>query len=253
MNAARGTYLGVWNIVRFNWPMYLTAIAVLLITSALCFITADRLIFWIGICIILGALYFLVGSLGVSHWIYDRSQLYRWSWFERAVQDNRPACIALCHAGFDEVSCALIQRFPNSQWHLLDHFDPSQMTEASIHRARRTYPPPAETLQVAYNRWPQVVASLDVVFAMFAIHELRRPAERAAWFREAADRLNPQGRIVLVEHVRDLANFLAFGPGFLHFHARSTWQRDWQSAGLKLTDEFRITPWVRVFVLSHDA
>jgi hypothetical protein len=55
--------------------------------------------------------------------------------------------------------------------------------------------------------------------------------------------------VILVEHLRDPANFIAFGPGFLHFHSRRGWQRGWESAGFGLADEFRITPWVRVFVL----
>jgi hypothetical protein len=50
--------------------------------------------------------------------------------------------------------------------------------------------------------------------------------------------------------MRDLANFLAFGPGFLHFHSRESWRRAWESAGFHSTDEFRVTAWVRVFVLS---
>jgi hypothetical protein len=52
------------------------------------------------------------------------------------------------------------------------------------------------------------------------------------------------GRVVIVEHLRDLANFAAFGPGFVHFHSLATWRRAWESAALRLADEF-----VRVFVL----
>ena len=72
----------------------------------------------------------------------------------------------------------------------------------------------------------------------------------AAWFAEARRCLRPGGRIVLVEHVRDVANFLAFGPGFLHFHSPESWRHCWEKAGLRLSDRFRVTPWVRVFVIS---
>ena len=53
----------------------------------------------------------------------------------------------------------------------------------------------------------------------------------------------------VVEHVRDVANFLAFGPGFLHFHSTGTWRRAWRSAGVHDVCQFRVTPFVRVFVL----
>ena len=90
---------------------------------------------------------------------------------------------------------------------------------------------------------------MDVVFGMLAIHELRSDAERVAWFAEARRCLADDGRVVLVEHVRDLANFVAFGPGFLHFHSVAAWQKSWVSGGLKRVDDFRITPFVRVFIL----
>jgi hypothetical protein len=55
---------------------------------------------------------------------------------------------------------------------------------------------------------------------------------------------------LLVEHVRDAANFLAFGPGFLHFHSPASWRRCWEGAGLRSIDQFCVTPFVQVYVLS---
>jgi SAM-dependent methyltransferase len=132
---------------------------------------------------------------------------------------------------------------------VLDHFDAAQMTEASIRRARQLFPPTPGTLSAAYNAWPVAESSADVVFGLLAIHEFRREPERSAWFAEARRCLRPGGRVVLVEHARDLANFLAFGPGFLHFHSPASWRRAWERAGLRAADQFRVTPWVRVFVL----
>ena len=112
------------------------------------------------------------------------------------------------------------------------------------------FPPTADTLLADYNLWPIADASADVVFGLLAIHELRSEAERMTWFGEARRCLRSGGRIVLVEHTRDLANLLAFGPGFLHFHSRASWCRCWQHAGFHSLDEFRITPWVRIFVIA---
>ena len=99
------------------------------------------------------------------------------------------------------------------------------------------------------RQWPLEAESVDVVFGLLAIHELRSEEERSAWFAEARRCLRKGGRVILVEHVRDLANFLAFGPGFLHFHSLASWRRNWESAQLRSLDDFRVTPWVRVFVL----
>ena len=236
------------SIAQFNWPFYVAALAVLAVAifglifgsppAKLCCAAA-----------ILGAAYFLIGSLGVSHLIYDRSDLYRWQWLDRAMRGATLRRVIFCHAGFDETSGNLRQRFGHAEWQILDHFDEQRMTEASIRRARLKFPPTPETLPCPYDRWSASDESAEAVFGLLAIHELRSEGERTAWFVEARRCLSRDGRVVLVEHVRDLANFLAFGPGFLHFHSRASWQRTWESAGFRLHDEFRVTPWVRVFVL----
>ena len=77
------------------------------------------------------------------------------------------------------------------------------------------------------------------------------PTRRAAaLFTELRRVLGPGGRVVVAEHLRDAANFLAFGPGFLHFHSRAHAGRA-ASRGRRfdIHAEFPITPFVRVFVL----
>lgn len=243
----RGPWDGMLAIARFNWPFYAAACVVLL--AGLAGVAAGGFPAVAGGLAVPGCAYFLLGSLGVSHWIYDCSDLYRWSWLDRALKGARIEKIALCHSGFDDASEALKQRFPDAGWLVLDHYDPATMTEASIRRARNLFPPTAGTVAAKFDRWPVADASVDVVFGLLAIHELRSDTERVAWFSEASRCLADAGKIVLVEHVRDLANFVAFGPGFLHFHSMAAWRRSWESGGLKLADSFLITPFVRVFVL----
>ncbi len=247
----RGKWQGMWTIVRFNWPFYLMALLAL-ISAAAGILMCNAL--WVkgGLGVVLfGSLYFLVVSLGVSHLVYDRSDLYRWQWLARALDGVHARRIIFCHSGFDEASQELRTRYPDAEWSVLDHYDPGLMTEASIRRARKRYPPAEETMPSAYDGWPVAAASADVVFGLLAIHELRSEAERAAWFHEAKRCLRPGGRVVLAEHTRDLANFVAFGPGFMHFHSRASWRRCWQAAGFHCTDEFTVTPWVRIFIISR--
>jgi hypothetical protein len=248
--SVRGKWQGMLTIARFNWPFYAAAVAVMIASLAgwlLLSRTGLR-----AACAITFAVtaYFLVGSLSVSHFIYDRSDLYRWNWLERALRGVNMRQVIFCHCGFDEASPALCKRFGGVQWQLLNHFDQQQMTEASIRRARAMFPPAPGTLPARYDVWPLAADSADVVLALLAIHELRSEAERSAWMAECRRCLRESGRVVLVEQVRDAANFLAFGPGFLHFHSPASWRRCWESAGLRSTAEFRVTPFVRIFVLS---
>lgn len=195
--------------------------------------------------------YFLLVSLGVSHLIYDRSDLYRFGWLARALPAAEKGAFVFCHAGFDESSEALRQNLGNLDWLVLDHYNERRMSEPSIRRARRMYPPVGGTMSAPFDQWPVASSSAAVVFGLLAIHELRSEAERGAWFAEAKRCLRPGGRVVVAEHTRDLANFLAFGPGFLHFHSAASWRRSWERAGLDARDAFQVTPWIRIFVLAR--
>lgn len=246
----RGRWQGMMTIVRFNWPFYVAALGVSVLAVVGMFAMEGGL--WktgFGLTLA-GALYFLIISSGVSHWVYDRSDLYRWKWLGRALGDGKIKEAVFCHAGFDEASADLRERFPEVAWVVLDHYDEAQMSEPSIQRARRMFPPTADTLSAPHDQWPTGDASADAVLGLLAIHELRSEDGRAAWFAEARRCLRPDGRVVVAEHTRDAANFLAFGPGFLHFHSVASWRRSWERAGFHLSDSFRVTPWVRVFVLN---
>lgn len=248
--SARGNWQGMLTIARFNWPLYLAALVVLLAAGGGLFCVSNSVLKMACYAALLGAVYFVFGSLGVSHLIYDRSDLYRWNWLARALNGSEKRGVIFCHSGFDECSQMLREKLADAEWQVLDHFDAVRMTEPSIRRARRLYPPTPGTVAAAYDAWPVKAECADVVFGILAIHEFRSENERCAWFAQARRCLRTGGRVVLVEHIRDTANFLAFGPGFLHFHSRQSWQRAWACAGLRLSDEFHITPWVRVFILT---
>lgn len=246
----RGKWQGMTTIAQFNWPFYATASVLWCASLGGLFLLSRpswRLLFAI---ILAGTTYFLFGSLAVSHFIYDRSELYRWSWLDRALSGVPMDQALLCHSGFDEVSAELREKFKGVQWQVLDHFDQRCMTEPSIRRARAMFPPIPGTLPTPHYAWSVAAGSADVILGILAIHELRTEAERSAWFAESRRCLRENGRVVLVEHMRDPANFLAFGPGFLHFHSPASWRRCWEHAGFTAIDEFRITPFVRAFVLA---
>lgn len=248
--AVRGPYDGVLNIVRFNWPYFVLTegaiVAGVMVATAL---APSRSAFLIALLTVV-AMFGVAFSLLVSHIIYDRSDLYRFAWLPRALRGATIGQAVYCQTGFDDASLLLEQALGEVTWARLDHYDPARMTEASIRRARRVCPPPDGTVHAPFDAWPTATASVDLVVGMLAIHELRHLDERAAWFAEARRVLRPGGRVLIVEHVRDLANLVAFGPGVLHFHSPAQWAASWQRAGLRDHDTFTVTPWIRVFVLT---
>ncbi|MCU0633416.1 MAG: hypothetical protein MUE41_00980 [Gemmatimonadaceae bacterium] len=247
----RGRFDGVGNIVRFNWPMFVSTALVAVAALVAAAVTTSSI--W-RVAFVLLAAGLAIGtavSLVVSHVVYDRSDLYRFAWLGRAVGAATPRDAVFCQTGFDECSDRLRAWSRETRWVLLDHFDPVRMTEPSIRRARAWCPPAPGTLTAPFDRWPVHDQAADLVIGMLAIHELRACDERTAWFLEAHRTTRAQGRVIVVEHVRDLANALAFGPGALHFHSVATWRRSWERAGLRLRQELPVTPWVRAFVLER--
>ena len=239
----------MWTIVEFNWPFYAAVLVTLIAALWGVFRLESSVMRLLCELASAGALYFLVVSLAVSHQVYDRSDLYRWEWLKRALHGANRNRMIFCHSGFDETSQELRTKLSDAEWVVLDHYDQGLMTEASIRRARNKFPPTASTIACSFDRWPVATDSIDVVFGLLAIHELRSETERSAWFAEAKRCLKSGGRVVLAEHTRDLANFLAFGPGFLHFHSCDSWRRCCEQVGFHFTDEFRVTPWIRIFVI----
>lgn len=247
---------GVIQIFVYNWPFYAAALIVDLTGAAALVIfklpPLDRMLAFLAVSI---ATFWAASSLLVSHYIYDRSGLYRWEWLTCVLPQGAGSWVNI-HAGLDQTTIALVKMFPTEQHTSLDVYVPSQMTEPSIARARRRTQTSAEADTANPAALPLADSAWDTVFVIFAAHELRSHEAKVKLFAEIFRSLRPGGRIVVVEHLRDWKNFLAYGPGFLHFFAAPEWTDTSREAGLEVQDQRWITPFVKCFVFakprSHD-
>jgi hypothetical protein len=238
----RKPFEGLTNVVRFNWPMYVSSLSL----AATSLVAARLAPHPVALALEAGAvlaLYLTFASLLASFWIYDASGLYGWEW----LPDISPRKVANIHSGFDESSLGLAHHYPDAELTILDFYDPAIHTEPSIARARHHAPPVVGTRSCSSRELPLQPNSQDATFLIFAAHEIRDHAERVAFFREVSRAT--RGPITVVEHVRDLANFLAFGPGFMHFHSVAEWRSTFADAGLRVTSVRRFTPCVRIWTL----
>ena len=154
------------------------------------------------------------------------------------------------HAGFDETSSLLGDRFPASEMEVFDFYDPGKHTEISIKRARRACLPHPGTQKFQTSHIPIADASVDIVFLLFSAHEIRSDAERVSFLLEIKRVLTPGGVIIVTEHLRDLPNFLAYSFGFFHFLSLATWEETFEGAEISITGTTKITPFVTGFLLS---
>lgn len=246
MGEVRKPFQGVVNIIRFNWHYY--AIAASVIMLLLIFrnnfnTVADALIILICGTILL--------SLAVSAYIYDLSGLYRLTWLNDGGLGEKQHIINIS-AGFDETSALLKTKFHASELIAADFYDPAKHTEVSIRRARKRYLPYPGTVKINPEQIPFADASADKIFLILAAHEIRDQQERVLFFRQLHRVLKAGGEVVVTEHLRNTANFIAYNIGALHFHSRQTWIDTFHESGFRVARETRVTPFITTFILQKN-
>jgi SAM-dependent methyltransferase len=244
---ARKPYQGLVQILQFNRRSYLgAALGVGVAMLALPYLQP----IW-RVALLLAAApatFWLASSLIVSHYVYDLFPLYDLTWVSR-ILPKAPRRWINIHCGFDETSGLLTAIFPEAVGQVVDIYDPQVMTEASIRLARRLKHCAIPSAAARYDALAFNAGSFDAAFSIFAAHELRRHDQRVRLFREIARILVPGGDLILMEHSRDSWNFVAFGPGFLHFFSQRAWRKAAFEAGLTVRTEFSMTPFVHVYNL----
>ena len=250
MKISSQKYRGALQILMFNWTFYVAAVIVFIVgVLVLKIVEMPGWMFALGIFGTTLTACWSFGSLAVSHYVYDRSPLYKLSWLD-SILDKAPSTFINIHAGLDESSVLLQSYFPAANFQILDIYDPAIMTEPAIERARNFTESELKSIASDFRHLPITNESCEVVFVFFAAHELRTAESRISFFREAYRILNVDGTLIVVEHLRDVPNFLAFGPGFFHFLKHDDWIEAAKFSNFRGAEEIKITPFVSAFKFS---
>jgi hypothetical protein len=239
--AARKTsWKGAWQIVRFNWPSYALSFVVIVICAyALQKPWAPQ---WLLVSIVVSTIYFSAASLIASHWVYDLSPWAGSSWLADLLPPPRGR-VLMVQTGFDSSEGRIQQQLGPCD--VTDLYGTPGIGGATVRRARRASAFDQTAVREALPAGP---AAAETIVAAFALHEIRDAAARRTFFIALEHALVPQGRLLVVEHLRDWKNFLVFGLGFLHFLPAIEWKSCAAQAGLKIDKERSMTPFVRVFL-----
>jgi len=246
MEVKRRKFQGVLNILSFNRHYYVFGLGFLVVLFL-----SHYLIKWpdlfFGI-IVAAFLYGLIMPLLVSAYVYDFSGYYELHWMTELIRDREKVkMIVNINAGFDETSFIIKSKFPQSDLKALDFYNAAQHTEPAIKRARKVSLVYPDTRQVASGSMPLEDRTIDIVFLLSAAHEIRSHEEKVLFLKECHRLCKPGGRVVMVEHLRDFPNFLAFSVGFTHFFSRSVWKNAFERAGFASFQETKFTPFMSIF------
>jgi SAM-dependent methyltransferase len=241
------TFINAKRIAGYNWPLY--AAAAVAVTVAVSILLLPAMPAWLKCLAAIGivvALWYTCASFWAFHLMFDRSGLLTGEWLLKAFPVAPKHWVEI-NAGLAETTIPLQNVFPEAQGTRLDIFDPASMTEPAITRARHQLEA-SGAISAKCDALPVSDAAAELVLVMLAAHEIRDRQAREQLFGELTRIVSPTGKIILVEHLRDLPAFLAFGPGFFHFFPRSEWLDQGRHVALRLESERSITPYVRVFV-----
>lgn len=246
MEIKRKKFQGVLNILSFNRHFYVYGFIVLtlLIASFLLF-NWSNLLLWI---VIIGFLYGLLMPLVVSAYVYDFSGYYDFKWLKKLdLIDSEENLILNINAGFDETSFIIKNHFLKSDLKVFDFYNAEKHTEPAIIRARKVSLVYPNTQQIISNSFSLQDNSVDLIFLLSAAHEIRSQKEKIEFLKECHRVCKPDANIVMIEHLRDVPNFIAFTIGFTHFFSKRTWQNAFTAAGFTTFTEQKFTPFMSIF------
>jgi hypothetical protein len=234
------------QIIRFNRMMYLlAAVGISAGAAVLGYCDLPNWLFLIGVALLIGTIWFVFASIFFSWFIYDRSSLYTFNWL---LSEEKMKTIWNIFSGYTEAGHLLEQKAIHQRVIHFDFYSEEVSVTSSIQIAKKNSQPIQHTA-IQFDNWNQNEKTNCILF-MQSLHELREESQQIACLREAKKYLAETSDVIyVVEHLRDINNFLIYASGVFHFFSRKRWLRVFEKSGLTVEKEFQITPFIRTFIL----
>lgn len=244
----RGPFQGIGNILYINWSYYLLTIVLVMILAVLEYLMPSPGISLYKIAVLLICISLLL-SLIVSYYIYDLSSLYRLTWLNNFPKIPENAKIVNIHAGIDETSQLIKRQFPKAYLLIYSLYDRQRHKEKSIEKAQKKAPLSPYTISISLSFLPLMPNSVDAIFIIISTHRLENQQERIRFFKQMQEALKANGQLIVVEHVRDTLNLLAYTWGASHFLPSKAWHKIFEQSDLLVNQKRKVTPFLTVYSL----
>lgn len=237
------------KILRFNWPKYVLGV----VLSLVCLVSASGQESGFGelalYVIATVTLFVMIASLLASWYVYDHCDVESFDWLGNFI-DGDPQSIVSVHVGYDDAERGLRMVFSEARVtsSLFRVTHTPWWRGRSLVRAVATAGPHHEA-QETISSLTERGERFDLVVLGFSAHEARDRGDRHLLLERSMALLSTGGTILLIEHLLDGPNLVAYGPGALHFQTKGSWLSDIESAGLESTRTQRICGLVTVFQL----
>lgn len=204
-------------------------------------------------CVLIFALALIptIISLVVTYYIYDYSKIYNLNFLNDLYIKSIDNLVNI-NAGYDEFSLLIACKFKTKNLQVFDFYNPFKHTEISIERARKVSKIFPNTIAIETSKIPLNENFVDYIFLLFAAHEIRNLQERIIFFQEIEKKLTPNGKVIVLEHLQDLPNFIAYTLGYLHFLSKKEWNKTFLSSNLQILSETKITPFLSLYILQKN-
>lgn len=229
-------------VALFNKDKIMLGIAVAVVSVVISMYsspTVTRFLLILGI----GILVNITMALYASYKLYDQSALYKPRELLSDLRLKDGEIGILLHASFDPLSRELEKLLYPAQLKIYNLYGSRHEDEKSIKISNRVFPPHPRQVNVDPTDMKDPSSSVDYIFAITAAHEILSQEKRVRFFKEVKRILKDDGRLILVEQMRDLVNFTFFNIGAFHFVSLKSWEKAISEAGLRIVQREKITMW----------
>jgi SAM-dependent methyltransferase len=231
---------GLLNHVYGHWPTYLLGYGGLtLLIVAVALISAQRG-WWsfilMSFAALLVLLYFFGASLWAAHQRYDTRD------FERIIDLGQlEPTESFVHVNFGQrrLPVELARRLTRGKVTVLDVYNPGLIESSAIARQRHAdrLPPGDPRLvwrECSIDLLPLLDESVRVVSMSECLSFLEQEGDRRQLLSEVFRILQPAGRLIVVERLRNQPNLLTGGPAALRLRPLEYWRELLEGAGFEL-------------------